>query len=86
MPLKKGTSNTVVSKNISEIMKSYGKSGTIGASTPRSKGKAIKQAVAISLSSAGKTEKMKTGGAVKGRMGPVATVKKRDGNKAVKIY
>jgi hypothetical protein len=33
-----------------------------------------------------KTKKMKTGGAVKGRMGPVATVKKRDGNTPVKIY
>jgi hypothetical protein len=31
-------------------------------------------------------KKMKTGGAVKGRMGPVATVKKRDGNTPVKIY
>jgi hypothetical protein len=85
MPLKKGRSPKVISSNISEMMKKYERSDKIGTSKPSSKGKALDQAVAISLSSAGK-KKMKTGGAAKGRMGPVATVKKRDGNKPVKIY
>ena len=38
-----------------------------------------KQAVAIALNKAGKSKKMKSGGAVR-------TVKKRDGNRPVKIY
>jgi hypothetical protein len=78
MPLKKGKSDKVVSGNISEIVKDYEKSGNIGKSKPASKGKAVKQAVAIALSTAGKP-KMKQGGVVR-------TVKKRDGNKPVKIY
>jgi hypothetical protein len=78
MPLKKGTSNKVVSGNISEIVRDYEKSGTIGKSKPDSKKKAVKQAVAISLSTAGRS-KMKAGGVVR-------TVKKRDGNQPVKIY
>jgi len=86
MPLKKGSSQKVISSNISEMMKKYKSSDKIGTSKPESKAKALDQSVAIALSSAGKTKKMKTGGAVKGRMGPVATVKKRDGNKPVKIY
>jgi hypothetical protein len=79
MPLKKGRSNKVVSGNISEIVRDYEKSGTIGASKPKTKGKAVKQAVAIALSTAGKSKKMKDGGVVR-------TVKKRDGNQPVKIY
>ena len=81
MPIKKGTSNKVVSGNISEIVKGYEKSGFIGASKPKSKGKgkAVKQAVAISLSTAGRPKKMKNGGAF-------STVKKRDGNQPVKLY
>lgn len=79
MPLKKGRSNKVVSGNISEIVRDYEKSGTIGTSKPKSKDKAVKQAVAIALSTAGKSKKMKDGGAVR-------TVKKRDGNRPVKIY
>ena len=86
MPLKKGRSEKVISSNISEMMKKYERSDKIGTSRPKSKGKALDQAVAIALSTAGKEKKMKAGGAVKGRMGPVATVKKRDGNKPVKIY
>lgn len=79
MPLKKGRSNKVVSGNISEIVRDYEKSGTIGASKPKTKGKAVKQAVAIALSTAGKTKKMRNGGVVR-------TIKKRDGNQPVKIY
>lgn len=55
MPLKKGSSNKTVSKNISELMKKYKKSGMIGSSKPKTKKKAQKQAIAIALSSAGKT-------------------------------
>lgn len=79
MPLKKGRSNKVVSGNISEIVKDYENSGTIGTSKPKTKSRAIKQAVAISLSKAGKSQKMKDGGVVR-------TIKKRDGNRPVKIY
>jgi hypothetical protein len=79
MPIKKGKSDRVVSGNISEIVKGYEKSGSIGTSKPKSKAKAVKQAVAISLSTAGRPKKMKNGGAF-------STVKKRDGNKPVKIY
>jgi hypothetical protein len=42
-----------------------------------------KQAVAIALEKAGKSRKMKKGGAVQG---PFMTVKKKDGNRPVKIY
>jgi hypothetical protein len=79
MPIKKGRSDKVVSGNISEIVRDYDKSGTIGKSKPASKAKAIKQAVAISLSTAGRSKKMRDGGVVR-------TVKKRDGNQPVKIY
>jgi hypothetical protein len=52
MPLKKGSSPKTVSKNISEMMGSYEKSGKIGTSKPASKKKAQKQAVAIALNTA----------------------------------
>lgn len=79
MPLKKGKSDKTVSSNISEMMRSYGKSGKIGSSNPKSKQKAVKQATAIALSEAGRARKKAKGGAVR-------TVKKRDGNNPVKIY
>lgn len=59
MPLKKGKSDKVVSSNISEMMRKFEKSGKIGASKPASKTKAQKQAVAIALSTAGKSRKKK---------------------------
>lgn len=59
MPLKKGKSNKVVSSNISEMMRKFEKSGKIGTSKPASKTKAQKQAVAIALSTAGKSRKKK---------------------------
>lgn len=57
MPLKKGKSDKVVSKNISEMMGKFEKTGKIGTSKPASKMKAQKQAVAIALSKAGKARK-----------------------------
>lgn len=86
MPLKTGKSNKVVSTNISEMVRSYGKTGKIGASKPESKTKAIKQATAIALSKAGKSRKMKAGGRPAGVPGPSMVVKKKDGNRPVKIY
>lgn len=79
MPLKKGKSDKVVGENISEMVRSYGKSGKIGTSKPENKRKAVKQATAIALSEAGRPRKKAKGGAVR-------TVKKRDGNNPVKIY
>jgi hypothetical protein len=47
MPLKKGKKN--ISKNISELVKTYYTKGKIGTSKPKNKKDAIKQAIAISL-------------------------------------
>ncbi len=55
MPLLKGRSNKTVSANIKKLAHEYEATGTIGASHPSSKKKAIKQAVAISLSKAGRS-------------------------------
>jgi len=79
MPLKKGKSQKTISKNIGEMMGAFEKKGRIGTSTPKSKKAAQKQAVAIALRSAGKSRTMKNGGVVQ-------VVKKRDGNRPVKIY
>ena len=83
MPLKPGKSNKVVSGNISEMVGAYKKTGKIGTSKPESKKKAIQQATAIALSAAGKSRnkpvKAKDGGAF-------MVVKKKDGNRPVKIY
>ena len=59
MPLKRGSSNETVSKNIKILVDDYKKSGSIGTSHPSSKKKAIRQAVAISLSKAGRSRKQK---------------------------
>lgn len=56
MPLKSGSSSKTVSKNVSELMGAYKKSGKIGSSKPKSKKAAQKQAVAIALSKAGKSK------------------------------
>lgn len=79
MPLKKGRSQKVVGENIGEMVRSFKETGKIGTSKPKNVAAATKQAAAIALSKAGKSRKMATGGAV-------MTVKKRDGNKPVKIY
>jgi hypothetical protein len=57
MPLKSGKSNKVVSRNIQELVDKYQASGKIGTSRPKSKKAAVKQAVAISLSKAGRSRK-----------------------------
>ena len=86
MPLKPGKSNKVVSGNISEMVGAYKKTGKIGTSKPESKKKAIQQATAIALAKAGKSRKMKAGGRPAGIPGPAQIVKKKDGNRPVKIY
>lgn len=59
MPLKKGKSQKTISGNVGELMKSYEKKGTLGTSHPKNKKAAEKQAVAIALSTAGKSKKHK---------------------------
>jgi len=55
MPLRKGSSQTVVSSNIKTLVHEWKKDGSIGTSHPPTKKKAIKQAVAIALAKAGKS-------------------------------
>ena len=52
MPLKNGSSRKTVSRNIKTLVHEYERKGTIGTSTPASKKKAVKQAVAIALDKA----------------------------------
>ena len=49
MPLRKESSQSVVSSNIKTLVDDWKKDGSIGASHPPTKKKAIKQAVAIAL-------------------------------------
>ncbi len=90
MPLKKGSSQKTISANIGEIVRDYKKDGMIGTSKPKSKVAAVKQAAAIAYEKAGKAKKMAKGGDVikkaKGVQGPSMIVKKKDGNRPVKIY
>jgi hypothetical protein len=55
MPLRKGTSQAVVSSNIKTLVHEWDKEGSIGSSHPATKQEAVKQAVAISLKKAGKS-------------------------------
>lgn len=59
MPLKKGKSRKTISSNIKELVDKFKKTKRIGTSKPKSKAQAIKQAVAIALSKAGKSRKKK---------------------------
>lgn len=59
MPLKSGKSNKVVSENISELVHDYRDTGSIGTSHPVNEKHAQKQAVAIALSKAGRSKKVK---------------------------
>jgi len=90
MPLKKGSSQKTISSNIGEIVRDYKQDGMIGTSNPKSKAAAVKQAAAIAYDKAGKSRKMAKGGDVikkaKGVQGPSMIVKKKDGNRPVKIY
>jgi hypothetical protein len=88
MPLKKGSSRKTISSNIGEIVRDYKQDGMIGTSKPKSKAAAVKQAVAVAYSKAGKTKMAKGGGVEtsKGVQGPYKIVKKKDGNRPVKIY
>jgi len=53
MPLRKGSSQSVVSSNVKTLVDDWKKDGSIGTSHPLTKKKAIKQAVAIALAKAG---------------------------------
>ena len=57
MPLRKGSRQSVVSSNIKTLMDNWQQDGSIGTSHPPNRKKAIKQAVAIALSKAGKGRK-----------------------------
>jgi hypothetical protein len=57
MPLRKGSSPSVVSSNVKTLVDDWKKDGSIGTSHPLTKKKAIKQAVAIALGKAGKSRK-----------------------------
>ncbi len=60
MPLRKGRSQKTIGSNIEKLVHEYEDSGTIGASHPASKKKAVKQAVAIALKKAGKSRTQRT--------------------------
>ena len=53
MPLKNGSSQSVVSSNIRKLVKDWEKDGSIGTSHPPTRKKAVKQAVAVALARAG---------------------------------
>jgi hypothetical protein len=57
MPLKRGSSQSAVSSNITALVDDWKKDRSIGTSHPSTKRKAIKQAVAIALTKAGKSRK-----------------------------
>jgi hypothetical protein len=55
MPLRKGSSPKTITSNIKTLVHEYDREGKVGASHPKSRKKAVKQAVAISLRKAGKS-------------------------------
>ncbi len=55
MPLMKGSSKSVVSSNIKTLVDDWQRDGSIGTSHPPTKKKAVKQAIAIAFSKAGKS-------------------------------
>ena len=57
MPLKKGSSKSTISNNIKTLVDDWKEHGAIGTSHPPTKQAAIKQAVAIALTTAGKNRK-----------------------------
>jgi hypothetical protein len=60
MPLKKGSSQSIVSSNIKALVNDWKKDGSIGTSHPPIKKKAIKLGVAFALTIAGKSHKTKS--------------------------
>ena len=59
MPLLKGRSQKTVGANVKKLVHEYEDTGAIGTSHPASKKKAVKQAVAIALTKAGKSRKQR---------------------------
>ena len=55
MPLRKGSRESVLRSNIKTLVDDWKKDGSIGASHPSTKKKAIEQTVAIALDKAGKS-------------------------------
>ena len=55
MPLRNGSSRSIVSSNIQTLVDDWKKDGSIGSGHPPTKKKAIKQAVAITLDKAGQS-------------------------------
>ena len=60
MPLKRGSSQATISANVKRLVHEYDDDGTIGTSHPKSRKKAVKQAVAIALTKAGKSRRQKS--------------------------
>jgi hypothetical protein len=56
MPLTKGKSRKAVGENVETLVNDWEKDGSIGNSHPKTKKKAVQQAVAISLKKAGKSK------------------------------
>jgi hypothetical protein len=53
--MRKGSGQSVVSRNIKTLVDDWKKSGSIGTSHPKTKKTAVKQAVAIALGDAGES-------------------------------
>jgi len=57
MPLRKGSSYRVISANIAELLRSWRETGRIGNSRPKTFEEAHRQAIAIALDYAGRSNK-----------------------------
>jgi hypothetical protein len=57
MPLHKGSSQAVISENVGEMVHEWKKHKKIGTSRPKTRKKAVKQAVAIAMKKAGKSNR-----------------------------
>lgn len=57
MPLKKGKSRATIGGNIKTLVEEWKATGAIGTSRPKSKRKAIRQAVAIAMDTARKSRR-----------------------------
>jgi hypothetical protein len=61
MPASTGKKHDKVSANVEKIVHDWEQDGAIGSSHPKTKKKAVKQAVAISLKKAGKSKYQQKG-------------------------